>query len=53
MIKAVKEQEAYNPGYPVQTADECYLSDLDLGKFLSAEYLSILDSNEPYQTKTS
>ena len=51
VIQAQEEPEAYNHGSPVQTTEEGNLSDLDLGDFLNVEYLSMLDSNEPYQTQ--
>ena len=50
VLKAAEDHEAYNPGSPVQTADEGNLSNLDIG---GAEYLSMLDSNVPYQMTTS
>ena len=48
MTKAPEEQEAYNPGSPVQTTDE---GNIDLIEFLNVDYLSMLDFNVPYHAR--
>ena len=49
MIKAAEDHEAYNPGSPVQTADEGNLLNFDLNEFFGNEHLSFLDSSDPHR----